>query len=100
MRKCGKCGIIIHDHISLPNHQCPPIWYVSHDEYMGDDLKEIRAYEAKWAAEEYAKFYDQDDHPLIDGEEEIIVYDNPGRSGGQKFIISGEFVPGYTAREG
>jgi hypothetical protein len=65
---------------------------------MGDIPKIIHAVAAEYAAEEYAKYYDRDDYPLLNGEEIEIVVESPD---GERtmFICSGRSEPTYYANE-
>lgn len=72
---------------------------VFHREYMGDDSKSFKAFDAEAAARDYAEHYDTGgDYSLLNGDTIEIEVVGPGGEK-TKFRCSGETVPSYSAKE-
>jgi len=82
-------------------HVCPPVWWIEHKEWYGDELIKVYEVDEEEAAKRWAGESDSGgDYTIIGGSEEtIIVYDNPGGIGGKVFEVSGEMVREYHAEE-
>ncbi len=64
-KKCKECN----DH-HWTDMDCLPIYKVYHEEYLGDEPKDIRANSHDEAATKYAEYYNADDYALMN---EVIV---------------------------
>lgn len=97
MRKYGKCEIC--DEFHWEDRQCPPVFKVRHEEYMGDEPKIFYAYSVRDAALKYAEYYNTNgDYVLMDGSEEVVqVEDDRGTI--INFKISAEASIDYSAEE-
>ena len=96
---CKTCG----NYQYSKSHKCPPRFWVAHEEYLGEDLEIVFAHDYQWAAERYAEQYEQNSCEYnISGKGEeltIQVFDNPRRENGKTFIVTGEMIPTYYAKE-
>jgi len=96
---CNKCGRYIY----AQDHICPPNFWIAHEEYLGEDLEKVYAHDYEEAAKNYAEEWDRYDCEYSiagKGEElKIQVFDNPDRENGKTFIVTGETVPRYDAKE-
>jgi len=71
-KKCNVCG-----EYHWTNERCPSEFTVYHDDYLEEEGKRVRADSFEDAAEKYAVYYNQDDYPLLDGEEIEIEVESP-----------------------
>lgn len=82
--KCDKCGVLHWDY-----EKCADEYTVFHDDYLDECGEKVHGYSFEDAAERYAKDYDEDDHPLLDGDPvEIEIEDKDGLR--KRFRISAE----------
>jgi hypothetical protein len=74
-------------------------FYVQHESYRGDDLKEVLAFDIYDAAEAYAEEFDTEgDYICVGGEDlHLIVVDEAGVRHGVR--VSGYYTPSYSARD-
>jgi hypothetical protein len=94
---CGVCG----DYVLWGKHRCSPIWLVELPEWNGGDPDRIRASDAQEAAEKFAERFDRASasYSVVSGESiTVTVCDAHGKDE-QKFVVEGESVPQYTARQ-
>jgi hypothetical protein len=99
MKTYSKCLVCKEYHYT--DQKCLPIFLVSHEYYLGDKEKEVRANDHEEAAEKYAKYYnDSGDYPMMNGEPEITIqvrkYDEEKRT---TFIVTAEPSIDYYAKE-
>ncbi len=66
MRNFKKCEICKEYHWT--DQICAPIYFVYHEEYLGDEAKQVRAYSHHEAAVKYGEYYNSDDYILMDGD--------------------------------
>ena len=91
-KKCNICGKYDWD----KKHKCPPIMYFKHENW-GEDWEEIRAYDHKNAAEEFAKMYNEDgDYSLMNSEVEVFISDGKIE---KIFVVSAEASIDYWVEE-
>jgi len=98
MSWCKVCGAYMFD---SAKHRCPPIWLVKDEEYLGDDLRKVRGWDAEEAAAKYAEEWDQDEPELHDGgltTHEVFVASSPDGPW-KKFRLWGEATINYHADE-
>jgi hypothetical protein len=68
-KKCEKCGEYHFD-----TEKCGEIFNVFHEEYLGEQPKQIRAHSHEEAAEKYGEYYNKSsDYDLMDEEITVIV---------------------------
>lgn len=92
MERCPKCK----EYTAFQErHKCLPMWDVYNDEYAGDEVHKVRAFDAKEAAEKYTDRWD-DERDLIDGSIEVEVQDGDVR---RKFSVSASISIDYSATE-
>ena len=115
MSRCAKCGEWLLDY---GKHECPPAWIVWCPEWDQTihDTRPTFAYGAESAAEKWAESEDAGgDYTIISGDEpEVCValrseYDRLVEDDGRReppeglevrrFVVAGESVPHYHARE-
>ena len=65
--KCPKCGFHHWDHV-----RCLDTFEFQHENW-GDEFQVIGAYNFEDAAERFAKKYDEDDHPLLEGSAVVLI---------------------------
>ena len=72
-RKCNTCN-----EYHWTNEPCAPIYFIYHEEYLGDEPKEIRAYHHEGAAQKYGEYYNENDYPLMNGDTIKIKVEHDG----------------------
>jgi hypothetical protein len=96
-KKCNLC----HDY-HYDNLKCKPIFLISHEEYLGDQEKEVRGSDHEEAAERYADYYNSNggEYPMMHGESEITIQVRALHEQTKKvFIVSAEPSIKYYAKE-
>jgi hypothetical protein len=91
-KKCTICG-----EYHWTDSKCLPIYLVYHEEYMGDEPKEVRAVDHEEAAEEYGRYYNEDDYPLMNSDIEVKVVCPDGEE--KWFTVSAEPDIHYSTNE-
>ena len=97
--RCGACG----KYDFLGRHKCAPAWEVfwpyGHEDWT--DAATVHALSAQYAAEEWASSHDSNgDYDIVGGSEATVRVRPKGEDGlGLEFIVTGETVPEYHARE-
>ena len=82
------------------NHQCPPVYEVWDEDYLGNDYKTIMAKTPEEAGEKYATWLDsRGDYQIVNGSEETVKIRKLGEEYWKTYVLSGEPVPQYTCRE-
>ena len=90
-KKCDTCN-----EYHWVDERCKPMYFVYHEDYLGEDYKIVRADSYEEAAEKYAIYYNSDDYPLMNDSVEIEVE----KSGVKKrFRISAEPSIHYSTEE-
>lgn len=90
--KCKKCGVWHWNY-----EKCPDEYTVYHDDYLEKDGKKMCGYGFNDVAERYAKYYDEDEHPLLDETIEIEIEDKDGLR--KKFKLRAEPSIEYYTEE-
>ncbi len=97
---CPKCGAWIL--FNTASHSCAPLWLVWCPYSYQDEAnaRKIRASDARAAAENWAH---EDDHSsaeyrIVGGQDATVCVKAVDSDKVQRFIVSGEAVPSYTAR--
>lgn len=77
------------------------IFLVWSDDETDDDAREVRAADAEEAAEDYAEWDDMNsaEYTILKGSEVTVNVCPKGGGETVRFVVSGEAVPQYTARE-
>jgi hypothetical protein len=94
--RCATC----HEYGWVGTHKCPPIWWVWDEKDDAGDAIQVRATHAEYAAEKWAEQYDIDaaEGVICGGHREpVVVVRRDGDETRQRFRVSGEFVPRYSA---
>lgn len=79
------------------NEQCPPVHYVFHPDYLGEEGKSVRGFNHYDAALRYAEYYNTNaDYALIGESIEITVVRNDIK---KVYKISAEASIDYSADE-
>jgi hypothetical protein len=99
--RCTICGEFFYGYGGA-EHRCPPQWDVFIVDYDDEGEaypgKRIYACDAQEAAEKRAERYDEEDHEMCGGHPiKVRVTDMSGKA--IWFMVYGEVVPEYTARE-
>lgn len=79
------------------NSECPPEYFVYHEDYMGDECKPVRANSHEDAALKYAEYYNQDDYELMNETIEVKVVDLDGVV--KFFVVGAEPDIHYSSQE-
>jgi len=103
-RECGKHFFFASD---AQSHRCLPQWHVWEDDGEGREWATVvRAHDAQAAAEQWAEQEDQNsaDYDIVSQREIPTVRVAPVDGEGgvadiRYFVVSGQSVPEYTARE-
>ena len=92
---CNICGEL---KLNFKDHVCPPCFEVR-EETDENGWKKIYAHDIHAAVEKWAKCLDQEgDYLIMSGSDMTCFVRHAGSNEEKKFIVSGEFVPKYTAR--
>lgn len=100
--RCAECGKHFFFADDARTHRCKPQWNVWEDEQTREWGRTVRASDAQAAAEEWAAAEDWDGAEFaIVGQrrEPTVNVAAVGSDDVQRFVVSGEAVPEYTARE-
>ena len=90
--KCKTCGCF-----HWTNESCGKKYIIHHPDYLGENGKVIYGYSFMEAAEKYAEYYDEDEHPLLGDSIEIWVESENGER--KLFELSAEPAINYYANE-
>lgn len=97
--RCKACG----DFDWIREHKCFPEWEVWPCDSDRRYSEIIYAANEKCAAEKYARAIDDNgDYPFMRGREEkvfVVSYEATVETKPKKFIVSGESIPHYSAKE-
>ena len=96
MKKCEICKEWYSD---VVGHKCGLPWLVQVEEYNDpDDWITIYADDAKEAVKKLAEKYDEDDHPLLDDSDGIVVRVQT-KDGMRRFMCTAKPAINYYADE-
>jgi hypothetical protein len=94
MKLCKICGEWKYD---FREHKCPPVFYITHEEYLGDEKKKIYAWTFEEAAKKYGEKYNSNgDYSLMNDSIDIVVSDGKTE---KKFSVSAEPDIHYSVSE-
>lgn len=98
MNRCPKCKNYCYGTAC----KCQP-FRCGNEEFSGEDRANWRVYHAQdheTAAEQWAEYYDQDDHHLLENEDETVECEVIAADGTvKKFKVGGEIEISYYAEE-
>lgn len=96
MFRCDVCHMLTLDRAE---HRCAPLFSVRFSSEGEEEWVSVHAFDPEHAAEEFVSMYDRDgDYGVLRGEEaEVLVKDDGGEI--TTWIVTGESVPQYSARE-
>jgi hypothetical protein len=95
-----KCEICKDYHFDY--QKCLPVFFITHEDYLGEDEKQMRGRDHEDAAERYAKYYNEEsgEYSMMNGDNEIKVQVRaPHEQSKRTFVVTAEPSIDYSTKE-
>lgn len=94
-KHCSNC-----EDWHFSNERCAPAFFISHEDYLGDEEKKVSAHSHESAAEKYAVYYNEDgDYSMMNGGDIQISVRCGDTNEVKKFNVSAEPAIQYSSKE-